>query len=216
MYDGMPQQVLSAHKFTGKERDSESGLDDFGARYYSNRFGRWLSADWSNVPVAVPYANLTNPQTLNLYSMVADDPESFADLDGHCGSGPLGTLRAEPCSNASTQALQGEGAENSGIECSLASCTSSDEVSAQTSQIAAQQQAQAATSVTVLGRKVKIHYASDLTAEQMVAASDKITSAASLLNEHADDLSDAQKQAIGRVHSVDVIGPALHSPGQTA
>jgi hypothetical protein len=33
----------------------------------------------------VPYANLTNPQTLNLYSMVADDPESFADLDGHDG-----------------------------------------------------------------------------------------------------------------------------------
>lgn len=32
----------------------------------------------------MPYANLTNPQTLNLYSMVADDPESFADLDGHC------------------------------------------------------------------------------------------------------------------------------------
>jgi len=69
--------------FTGKERDAESGLDDFGARYYSNRFGRWLSADWSNVPVPVPYANLVNPQTLNLYSMVADDPESFADLDGH-------------------------------------------------------------------------------------------------------------------------------------
>ena len=33
----------------------------------------------------VPYANLTNPQTLNLYSMVEDDPESFADLDGHEG-----------------------------------------------------------------------------------------------------------------------------------
>src|SRR5208282_5588100 len=29
------------------------------------------------------YANLTNPQTLNLYALVADDPESFADLDGH-------------------------------------------------------------------------------------------------------------------------------------
>ncbi len=68
---------------TSKERDSETGNDDFGARYYSNRFGRWLSADWSNVPVPVPYANLTNPQTLNLYSMVSDDPESFADLDGH-------------------------------------------------------------------------------------------------------------------------------------
>src|SRR5213082_3800239 len=71
------------YKFEGKERDTETGNDDFGARYYSNRFGRWLSADWSSVPVPVPYANLTNPQTLNLYSMVADDPESFADLDGH-------------------------------------------------------------------------------------------------------------------------------------
>ena len=70
-------------KFEGKIRDYQTGNDDFGARYYSNRFGRWLSADWSNVPAPVPYANLSNPQTLNLYSMVADDPESFADLDGH-------------------------------------------------------------------------------------------------------------------------------------
>jgi len=71
------------YKFEGKERDTETGNDDFGARYYSNRFGRWLSADWSAVPVPVPYANLTNSQTLNLYAMVHDDPESFADLDGH-------------------------------------------------------------------------------------------------------------------------------------
>jgi RHS repeat-associated protein len=72
------------YKFEGKERDTETGNDDFGARYYSNRLGRWLSSDWSAIPVAIPYANLTNPQTLNLYAMVADDPESFADLDGHC------------------------------------------------------------------------------------------------------------------------------------
>ncbi len=71
------------YKFEGKERDTETGNDDFGARYYSNRFGRWLSADWSSVPVPVPYANLTNPQTLNLYALAADDPETFADLDGH-------------------------------------------------------------------------------------------------------------------------------------
>jgi RHS repeat-associated protein len=71
------------YKFEGKERDTETGNDDFGARYYSNGFGRWLSADWSAIVAPVPYANLTVPQTLNLYSMVADDPESFADLDGH-------------------------------------------------------------------------------------------------------------------------------------
>ncbi|MDP9337510.1 MAG: hypothetical protein M3P45_01440, partial [Acidobacteriota bacterium] len=68
--------IQNAYKFEGKERDSETGNDDFGARYYSNRFARWLSADWSAVPLAVPYANLTNPQTLNLYAMVGDDPES--------------------------------------------------------------------------------------------------------------------------------------------
>jgi RHS repeat-associated protein len=73
----------NAYKFEGKERDAETQNDDFGAREYSWRMGRWLSSDWSAVPVAVPYANLTNPQTLNLYSMVGDDPESFADLDGH-------------------------------------------------------------------------------------------------------------------------------------
>ena len=71
------------YKFTGKERDSESGLDDFDARYYSSSMGRFMSPDWSAVPTPVPYAKFTNPQTLNLYSMVADDPESFVDLDGH-------------------------------------------------------------------------------------------------------------------------------------
>jgi RHS repeat-associated protein len=71
------------YKFESKERDTETGNDDFDARYYSSRMGRWLSADWSAVPMPVPYANLSNPQTLNLYAMVSDNPETFADLDGH-------------------------------------------------------------------------------------------------------------------------------------
>src|SRR5262249_11969787 len=71
-------------KFTGKERDSETGLDDFGARYYSSTLGRWLSPDWSAAPAAVPYADLTDPQTLNLYAYVRNSPLSHADIDGHC------------------------------------------------------------------------------------------------------------------------------------
>jgi RHS repeat-associated protein len=71
------------YKFEGKERDSETNNDDFGARYYSSAFGRWTSPDWSAIPAPVPYANLSNPQTLNLYAMVSDNPEAFADLDGH-------------------------------------------------------------------------------------------------------------------------------------
>jgi RHS repeat-associated protein len=71
------------YKFESKERDAETTNDDFGARYYSSAYGRFISADWSAVPAPVPYANLTNPQTLNLYAMVRDNPETFADLDGH-------------------------------------------------------------------------------------------------------------------------------------
>ncbi len=71
------------YKFMGKERDPETNNDDFGARSYASAYGRFLSADWSSTPTPVPYANLTNPQTLNLYAMVSDNPESFADLDGH-------------------------------------------------------------------------------------------------------------------------------------
>jgi RHS repeat-associated protein len=97
------------YKFEGKERDTESGNDDFGARYYLWRVGRWLSADWSAVPVPVPYANLTNPQTLNLYSMVADDPETFADLDGHWQEGPhVGSTMRGQGLELTDEARQGE------------------------------------------------------------------------------------------------------------
>src|SRR6202165_4246939 len=72
------------YRFSGKERDSESGLDYFGARYYSNSLGRWISADWSATPVPVPYADLTDPQSLNLYGYVGGNPESKTDADGHC------------------------------------------------------------------------------------------------------------------------------------
>jgi RHS repeat-associated protein len=92
----------SNYKFEGKERDTETGNDDFGARYYTSRLGRWLSADWSAVPAPVPYANLTNPQTLNLYAMVSDNPETFADLDGHCGKVTLPGALADPCPNVQT------------------------------------------------------------------------------------------------------------------
>ncbi|MBB5344471.1 RHS repeat domain-containing protein [Tunturibacter empetritectus] len=69
--------------FTGKERDAESGLDYFGARYYGSSMGRWMSPDWSEDPDPVPYANLENPQSLNLYGYVENNPLSRTDPDGH-------------------------------------------------------------------------------------------------------------------------------------
>lgn len=70
-------------RFTGKERDSESGNDYFGARYYASSMGRFLSPDWSAKAEPVPYAKLDDPQSLNLYSYVRNNPLSRRDLDGH-------------------------------------------------------------------------------------------------------------------------------------
>ena len=73
------------HHFTGKERDAESGNDYFGARYYSSSMGRFMSPDWSAKEDPVPYAKLDDPQTLNLYAYVTNNPLTRRDLDGHCG-----------------------------------------------------------------------------------------------------------------------------------
>jgi RHS repeat-associated protein len=71
------------YKFSGKERDTESGLDNFGARYDSSSLGRFMTPDWAARPTAVPYAVFGDPQSLNLYGYVRNDPVSRADLDGH-------------------------------------------------------------------------------------------------------------------------------------
>ena len=71
------------YKFTGKERDTESGLDYFGARYYGSSMGRFMSPDWAYDAEPVPYAELSNPQTLNLYAYVNNNPLRSRDEDGH-------------------------------------------------------------------------------------------------------------------------------------
>jgi len=71
------------YKFTGKERDSESNLDNFGARYYTSSIGRFMTPDWAARATAVPYAVFGDPQTLNLYSYVENAPVNRADADGH-------------------------------------------------------------------------------------------------------------------------------------
>jgi RHS repeat-associated protein len=72
------------HLFTGKERDGESGNDYFGARYYASSIGRFMSPDWSAKAEPVPYAKLGDPQTLNLYGYMQNNPLGGVDQDGHC------------------------------------------------------------------------------------------------------------------------------------
>lgn len=78
-----PMPLCLQPRSPAKERDTETGLDYFGARYYGSTMGRWMSPDWSAAPVPVPYADLGNPQALNLYSYVQNNPVTGVDPDGH-------------------------------------------------------------------------------------------------------------------------------------
>jgi RHS repeat-associated protein len=113
--------ALSAHayKFTGNERDSESGLDMFGARHYGSSLGRFMTPDWAAKPTNVPYANFGNPQSLNLYSYVENNPTTTGDPDGHCPDGcpvtyPTTLAQLDQQNQANSDFLTGalEGAAN--------------------------------------------------------------------------------------------------------
>jgi RHS repeat-associated protein len=76
---GHPIDSCDSHyKFTGKERDSESGLDNFGARYNSSQYGRFMSPD----PKMPSLKHLVNPQKWNKYAYTLNNPLRYFDPDG--------------------------------------------------------------------------------------------------------------------------------------
>ncbi|MDM7997908.1 MAG: RHS repeat-associated core domain-containing protein [Acidobacteriota bacterium] len=76
-------------KFTGKERDAETGLDFFGARYFSSPQGRFTSTDPLNIPNLQRVAPqkfgkvIANPQNWNGYAYAHSNPLRNADPDGY-------------------------------------------------------------------------------------------------------------------------------------
>jgi RHS repeat-associated protein len=62
---------LKRYRYTGKERDDETGLYYYGARYYAAWLGRWTAADPAGLVDGV-----------NVYQYVSDQPTSNIDPDG--------------------------------------------------------------------------------------------------------------------------------------
>ena len=85
-YDGLPA------KFTGKERDAETELDYFGARYMSAAMGRFTSADQPFID-----QHPEDPQSWNLYAYGRNNPFSFVDPTGQyvCAS----SVSKDECAN---------------------------------------------------------------------------------------------------------------------
>gem|GEM_PF-3926198 len=114
-------------KFSGKEREKESQLDYFGARYYDNKSSRFLSVD----PIINKDEALVNPQLWNLYSYCRNNPVTFLDPDGrkfvYVGSGQFKTnidiiksyLGSSPIARAIIQEAENMSATITVIESSM-------------------------------------------------------------------------------------------------
>jgi RHS repeat-associated protein len=97
-YAANTQQDGQRKQFTSKERDSETGLDYFLARYYSSTQGRFTSPDeftggpdelfdFADDAADNPtfYADIYEPQSLNKYQYCYNNPLIYVDPDGHEG-----------------------------------------------------------------------------------------------------------------------------------
>ncbi len=63
-------------RFTGQKLDPETGLYYYGGRYYDAETGRFVSAD--------PFVQTPlDPQNLNRYSYVVNNPQNYIDPDGY-------------------------------------------------------------------------------------------------------------------------------------
>lgn len=75
--EAQPENRIGS-RCTGKERDSESGLDNFGARYDSSSLGRFMSPD----PAGLKAVHLQNPQGWNSYAYTINSPLRYTDPTG--------------------------------------------------------------------------------------------------------------------------------------
>ena len=76
-YLSIPDPIKVRQRFTGKERESETNLDYFGARYFSGAQGRFTSPDLSNMGV-----DFWLPQTWNRYAYALNNPLHYTDDNG--------------------------------------------------------------------------------------------------------------------------------------
>jgi len=100
--------------FTGSIGDSWSIASE---TRWGHEMGRFLSPDWNNDPEPVPWADFSDPQSLNLYSYVGNNPLSHEDPDGHMcdgGSTDANGVFTFHCSNERPQKAMDQGAVNPG------------------------------------------------------------------------------------------------------
>ncbi len=86
---------LKRYRYSGKERDEETGLYYYGARYYASWFAKWVSSD--------PAGNVDGPNT---YVYALDNPIKFVDSSGMQAGPPPEVKYAPLLSNTGASSAQ--------------------------------------------------------------------------------------------------------------
>jgi RHS repeat-associated protein len=89
VYEPFGKAILTAtggkYEFTGKKHHGVTDMHYYGARWYDAEAGRFAGVD----PLV---ANAGNPQDLNAYSYVRNDPVNFTDPTGMCLAATMGKV----------------------------------------------------------------------------------------------------------------------------
>jgi RHS repeat-associated protein len=246
-------------KYAGMEIDEATGMSHTLWRQYDSLSARWSAPD--------PYSgsmSTSNPQSLNRYSYVDNDPVNSVDPSGlipysgadvgwadvangfwgtsfdfnayHFG-GPEAIAEAEarhdrwvdidraggeygdddyPSSSSSESSTAPAGTPCAADGTLSGTVTEGpapppaaggeNEADPQSGSSSSPPPQTPLTSVTVLGKTVQITYASGLSTQDQLAASNKISAAAGVLNKNAKKLTKAEKNAIGQITTFSVVG----------
>ena len=84
-------ETTKRYRYTGKERDEESGLYYHGVRYYAPWLGRWVNCDPAGIA-----------DGLNLYIYVRDSPTRFSDPSGASMADTVGEIKNALSANDAT------------------------------------------------------------------------------------------------------------------
>jgi RHS repeat-associated protein len=204
------------YKFNGKERDAETGNDDFGARSYVSGFGRFLSPDWSSIPAPVPYADLGNPQSLNQYAFVKDNPVGFSDPSGHLAEGQIGSNgigmnivpRMRGGGDACALELNCSSSVAVGFELTF---TDGSVMDFSTSGQALMYIAQTQAAQNQQSFNPTVTYDKNLSAKDMGTAKAVVEAGIGIINSTWSQLTDEEKSTIKNIKSIDVSTSATRS-----
>ncbi len=190
-------------------------LDYSGARYYWSNMGRFMSPDWAARPTTVPYAQFGDPQSLNLYSYLRNNPTNGVDPDGHDDQ-PCGTCATHNPSQTQPNTVITLPAVTGPVVMNPANQTATTTTSQSTAVITTDSNGNTTATVTTVSTSVTVSTAAVNNGQVMGGSTQTSTTtinaqgSSSTVNGPKTDLNAQQAQAVAGPGAMTAVNNALH------